>query len=146
MSGDKRTEISSERCVLDPRVQAVGVGTAVNVINDDKVLHKLVFTKFGTNDTLLVTPFFNSGEIVATERLAKTAGMVEVKCAQHPWEHGFIAVFDHPYYAVTEDDGTFKIDSLAPGSYKLMIWREGESKPTEQQVQITAGGTARIAR
>lgn len=146
MPADKRTEISSERCVLDPRVQAVGVGTAVNVINDDKVLHKLVFTKLGTNDTVLVTPFFNSGEIVATERLAKAAGIIEVKCAQHAWERGFIAVFDHPYFAVTEDDGSFKIDSLAPGSYKLMIWREGEAKPTEQQVQITAGGTASVTR
>ena len=142
---EKRAEISSDNCILDPRVQAVPVGTTVNVINDDKVLHKLIFTKFGTNDTLVVAPFFNSGQIVATERLAKAPGIVEVRCADHPWEHGFIAVFDHPYFAVTEDDGSFKIDSLAPGSYKLMVWREGLAKPTEQQVQVAAGGTATIA-
>jgi plastocyanin len=141
---EKRAEISSDNCVLDPRVQAVTVGTTVNVINDDKVLHKLIFTKFGTHDTLVVAPFFNSGQIVATERLAKTPGMVEVKCVDHPWEHGYIAVFDHPYFAVTEDNGTFKIDSLPPGSYKVMIWREGLSKPVEQQVQVAAGGTAAI--
>ena len=142
---DKRAEISSDNCILDPRVQAVTVGTTVNVINDDKVLHKLIFMKLGTNDTLVVTPFFNSGQIVATERLAKTPGMVEVKCADHPWEHAYIAVFDHPYFAVTEDDGSFKIDSLAPGSYKLMVWREGLAKPTEQPVQVAPGGTATIA-
>lgn len=142
---DKRAEISSDNCILDPRVQAVVVGTAVNVINDDKVLHKLIFTKFGTHDTLVVAPFFNSGQIVATERLAKTPGMVEVKCTDHPWEHGFLAVFDHPYFAVTDDNGSFKIDSLAPGSYKLMVWREGMAKPSEQQVQVAAGGTATIA-
>jgi plastocyanin len=146
LSVERRAEISSENCVLDPRVQAVTVGTTVNVINDDKVLHKLIFTKFGTHDTLTVTPFFNSGQIVATERLAKTPGLVEVKCVEHPWEHGFIAVFDHPYFAVTEDNGTFKIDSLAPGSYKLMVWHEGLAKPTEQQVQVPAGGVATIAR
>jgi hypothetical protein len=142
---DKRAELSSEKCVLDPRVQAVIVGTTVNVINDDKVLHKLIFTKFGTHDTLLVTPFFNSGQIVATERLAKAAGLVEIRCTDHPWEHGFIAVFDNPYFAVTEDNGSFKIDSLAPGMYKLMIWHQGFAKPTEQQVQIAAGGVASIA-
>jgi hypothetical protein len=54
-------------------------------------------------------------------------------------------VFDHPYFAVTEDNGSFRIDSLAPGSYKLRIWREGLEKPTEQQVEIAAGGTATIA-
>jgi hypothetical protein len=143
---EKRAEISSDNCILDPRVQAVTVGTTVNVINDDKVLHKLIFTKFGTHDTLVVTPFFNSGQIVATERLAKTSGLVEVKCVEHPWEHGYIAVFDHPYFAVTEDNGTFKIDSLAPGSYKLMVWHEGLAKPVEQQVQVAAGGTATVTR
>ena len=142
---EKRTEISSDDCVLDPRVQAVTIGTTVTVINDDKVLHRLVFTKLGTHDTLVVTPFFNSGQIVATERLAKTPGVVAVTCADHPWERGFIAVFDHPYFAVTEDNGSFKIDSLAPGSYKLKVWREGMEKPTEQQVQVAAGGTASIS-
>jgi hypothetical protein len=143
---EKRVEISSDNCLLDPRVQAVTVGTTVNVINVDKVLHKLIFTKFGTRDTLTITPFFNVGQIVATERLAKTPGMVEVRCVQHPWEHGYIAVFDHPYFAVTEDNGTFKIDSLAPGTYKLMMWHEGLAKPVEQQVQVAAGGVATITR
>jgi hypothetical protein len=143
---EKRAELSSDNCILDPRVQAVTVGTTVNVINDDKVLHKLIFTKFGTHDTLVVVPFFNSGQIVATERLAKTPGIVEVKCVDHPWEHGYIAVFDHPYFAVTEDTGAFKIDSLAPGSYKVMMWHEGMTKPAEQQVQVTPGGTATVFR
>lgn len=143
---DKRAELSSDNCLLDPRVQAVVVGTTVSVINDDKVLHKLVFTKFGTHDTLTATPFFNSGQIVATERLAKTPGIVEVTCVQHPWERGFIAVFDQPYFAVTEDNGSFRIDSLPPGSYKVMVWHEGLAKPTEQQVQVAAGGTATLAR
>jgi hypothetical protein len=146
MPVDKRAEVSSDNCILDPRVQAITVGTTLNVINDDKVLHKLKFTKFGTHDTLTVTPFFNSGQIVATERLAKTPGLVEIKCVEHPWEHGYIAVFDHPYFAVTEDNGSFKIDSLAPGSYKVMVWREGLPKPTEQQVQVAAGGTATFSR
>jgi hypothetical protein len=143
---DKRADLASERCLLDPRVQAVVVGTTVDVVNDDKLLHRLVFTRLGTHDTLTVTPFFNSGQVVASERLAKTPGIVEVRCVQHPWTHGYIAVFDHPYFDVTDNDGSFKIDSLPPGSYKLMIWHGGAAQPQEQQVQITAGGTARITK
>jgi hypothetical protein len=143
---ERRAEISSDDCLLDPRVQAVVVGTTVNVINDEKVLHRLVFTKLGTHETLTVTPFFNTGQIVASERLAKSPGIVEVRCARHPWTRGYIAVFDHPYFAVTEANGSFKIDSLPPGSYRAMIWHEGDAKPSEQAVQITAGGTATITR
>ena len=143
MPVEKRADLASEDCLLDPRVQAVVVGTTINVENDDKMLHKLVFTKLGTHDTLTVTPFFNAGQIVATERLAKTTGIVEVRCAQHPLTRAYVAVFDHPYFAVTDRNGTFKIDSLPPGTYKMMVWREGMVKPVEQQIQIAAGGMAK---
>ena len=141
---DRRADLSSEHCLLDPKVQGVVVGTTMNVINDEKVLHKLVFTKLGTHDTLTVTPFFNVGQMVASERVAKTPGVVEVRCARHPWTRAYIVVFDHPYFAVTERRGNFTIDSLPPGNYTLMIWNPGDAKPTERPVQITAGGQTRI--
>ena len=141
---EKRAELSSEDCLLDPLVQGVVAGTTMNVVNDDKVLHKLVFAKLGTHDTLVVTPFFNRGQMVTSERIAKSSGIVEVRCVQHPSTRGYIAVFDHPYFAVTEADGSFKIDSLPPGSYKLMVWRDGDAKPVERPIQITAGGVARV--
>jgi hypothetical protein len=141
---EKRLALSSEKCVLDPRVQAAVVGTTVNVFNDDKLLHKLVFIRAGTHDTLTVMPFFNEGQVVASERLAKTPGIVEIRCAQHPWTHGYIAVFDHPYFAVTEDDGSFKIDSLPAGKYTVNVWHEGMTKPATQTVQVGANGTAKL--
>ena len=140
---EKRTEVTSDKCALDPRVQAVVVGTTVNVTNDDRLIHKLVFIR-GARDTLTRMPFFNGGETVASERLATKPGIVEVRCAVHPWMRGYIAVFDHPYFAVTDGNGAFTIDSLAPGSYTMMVWHEGMSQPASQQVQISANGTAKV--
>jgi hypothetical protein len=141
---EKRSALSSEKCALDPRVQAVVVGTTVNVFNDDKLLHKLVFVRAGTHDTLTTMPFFNEGQVVASERLAKAPGIVEIRCVQHPWTHGYIAVFEHPYFAVTEDDGSFKIDSLPPGKYTVNVWHEGMTKPMTQTVQVAANGSAKL--
>ncbi len=140
---DKRKELASDNCALDPRVQAAVVGTTFNVFNDDKLIHRLIFLRAGTHDTLTVMPFFNSGQVVASERLAKTPGIVEIRCVQHPWTRGYIAVFDHPYFAVTEKDGSFKIDSLPPGNYKMMVWHEGAAQPVEQQIHVTTNGMAR---
>ncbi len=140
----RRIDLSSEDCVLDPRVQAAMVGTTVNVTNDDKLLHKLVFMPIGTEDTLTIMPFFNNGQVVPSERLAKQPGIVEVRCAFHPWTHAYIAVFDQPYFAVTGDDGNFKIDSLPPGTYKMMVWHEGAGKPIAQQIQVAANGSAKV--
>jgi hypothetical protein len=140
---DRRVEISTEHCVIDPRIQTAVVGSGINVFNEDRLLHKLVFTRAGTDDTLAVMPFFNEGQLVASTALARRPGVVEIRCAQHAWMHGYILVFEHPYYAVTSGDGSFKIDSLPPGTYKLMVWHEGAAKPLEKTVKVTAGGTAK---
>src|SRR5262249_27439317 len=59
LSDDKRADLSSEDCSIDPRVQAVSAGTTFNVDNDDKALHTLVFTTKNGHDTLTRMPFFN---------------------------------------------------------------------------------------
>jgi Carboxypeptidase regulatory-like domain len=141
---DKRVELDSEQCALDPRVQGAVVGSTVNVFNDDRLLHRLVFTRAGTHDTLSVMPFFSDGQIVASEKLAKRPGIVAVTCSLHPWTHGYIAVFDHPYFEVTEKNGKFSLDSLPPGDYKLMVWHEGMGTPIERKVTVTPGGNEKV--
>jgi hypothetical protein len=140
---EKRADLSSVKCALDPRVQAVVVGTTMNVYNEDRLLHTLIFTG-STRDTLTKMPFFNNGQMVASERLATKPGIVEVRCALHQWTHGYIAVFDHPYFAVTDANGAFTIDSLAPGRYKMLVWHEGMTQPVAQQIQVAANGTAKV--
>lgn len=136
---NKRVEMSTEHCAIDPRIQTAVVGSGINMFNYDRLLHKLVYMRAGTNDTVAVMPFFNDGQVVASTALAQKPGVIEISCTQHPWMHGYILVFDHPYYAVTSNDGSFKIDSLPPGSYKLMVWHEGAAKPVERPIKVTAG-------
>jgi hypothetical protein len=142
---DKRADLASENCSIDPRVMAVAVGTTFDVVNDDKALHTLLFTRTGGRDTLTRMPFFNAGQVVASERIAKVPGIVDVTCIQHPWTHASIAVFAHPYYAVTDASGHFAIDSLPPGNYQLMVWSPGMSKPQRQQITVTPGGDATVS-
>lgn len=141
---EKWIELSSRHCELDPRVEATVAGATVNVFNDDRLLHRLVFTRLGTYDTLTVMPFFDVGQVVADDRIAREPGIVEVRCAIHPWMRGFIAVFDQPYYDVTNDAGTFKIDSLPPGSYTVTVWHAGADTPVSRQVQVAAGAPTRV--
>jgi plastocyanin len=143
MPDEKRAELESVDCGLDPATLAITVGTTVNVINDDRVLHRLIFTRNDTHDTLTTMPFFNEGEVVASERLAKVSGVVDVTCVFHRSTHGRVAVFAHPYFAMTDDGGRFTIDSLPPGSYTLHVWPVGALRPTEQPITVAAGATAK---
>jgi hypothetical protein len=143
---DRRYELVSENCTLEPRVQGVVTGGTVNVFNDDRALHRLVFLRMGTNDTLQVMPFASSGQVVASERLTKTPGIVEVRCVQHPETRAYIAVFDHPYFTSADRGKEFSIDSVPAGSHTVMSWTEGQLQPTSHPVTLAAGsgGSVRI--
>jgi hypothetical protein len=53
-------------------------------------------------------------------------GIVTLTCeAGHPWMTAYILVADHPYTAVTGDDGTFVIEDVPPGTYRIRMWHEG---------------------
>lgn len=47
---------------------------------------------------------------------------VAIECNIHPWMKGWARVFDHPYYAVTDDDGNFTIKNAPAGEYRIKYW------------------------
>ena len=104
----------------------------------------LAARRLGTHDTLTVMPFTNSGEVVPSERLAKSPGVVEVECAIHPRERAYITAFDSPYFAIADPSGAFTIDSVPPGAYRVMAWAPGMTKPIEATAQVAAGGSATV--
>jgi hypothetical protein len=69
--------------------------------------------------------------------------MVIVKDADHPWPRAYLAVFDHPYFAVTKPDGSFTIEGVPPGKYKLVTWHERTGK-REQPVEVPATGATKV--
>ena len=138
LTNERRYELVNGNCGLQPRMQAVVIGGGINVTSEAGV-HRLVFLRAGTTDTLQTMPFTLDGSLVATERLTKTAGVVEVKCAQHANEKAYIAVFDHPYFGVASSGDKVTLESVPPGDYRVMTWHEG--MPTPTTVQTRVGGT-----
>ena len=57
---------------------------------------------------------------------------------------GFIHVFDHPYYAVTNEQGTFSIPDLPAGNYVLTAWHE-DGGIKSQEITVPESGEARGA-
>jgi hypothetical protein len=142
---ERRTEIVNEDCRLVPRVQAVVAGTTVNVRNEDRLAHTTRFLRGGVGgDTLGTVPLTDDGQVVPNERLATKSGMIAALCAQHPWTRGYIAVFESPYFAVTDESGMFRIDSVPPGKYHLVVWHERGESQIEREVEVTAGGRSQV--
>ena len=51
----------------------------------------------------------------------------------------WVVVAEHPYYAVTDASGAFRITGVPPGKYRLRMWQEALGERT-QEVQVGAQG------
>jgi hypothetical protein len=52
--------------------------------------------------------------------------------------YAYANVVNHPFYAVTKEDGTFEIKGLPAGTYTIEAWHERLGTQT-QQVTIADG-------
>jgi plastocyanin len=130
--------VEQKDCMYTPRTMGIQAGGSVEVKNDDKTTHN-VHTYKGQESQ------FNQGQPPGTPDIklpekGKTydEGVITFKCDIHKWMAGYGVVTDHPYFAVTSDDGTFKLDKLPPGHYKLEAWHSTFGSKT-QDVDVADG-------
>ena len=118
---DTPVVIDQNGCTYAPHVLALMVGQPLKFLNSDGVLHNL-HTLPEENDEFNVTMPKFLKETIRTFEYAE--GMFPIKCDVHPWMGGFVAVLDHPFFAVTQKDGVYKIEGLDPGDYEIEFWHE----------------------
>ncbi len=113
--------LDQKGCRYMPHVSGVQVGQTLKITNSDDTLHN-VHALEGAN------PEFNQGQPFKGMEIEKTFDnpevMVRFKCDVHPWMGAYMAVLDHPFFAVSGTDGSFTIDGLPPGEYELEAWHE----------------------
>jgi hypothetical protein len=143
VSLEKRIELESDHCLLTPRVQGAFLGGAVNVIAHDEFRQHLRFIAGGEKQPRAAVLLGKDEQVIPSELPLKTPGLVIIRDLDHSWPRAFIAVFDHPYFAVTKPDGTWSIDQVPPGTYTLVAWHERTGR-SEQQVTITANSATKV--
>lgn len=140
---ERRFDLANSNCTLDPYVQAISTNGTLNVSNDDKALHTNRFINVGTGQITGIAPFNDDGEVVPVDRFKEPAE-IEVVSDRHPWSHAWIAVLDHPYYVQTTASGTFSIDNVPPGRYRVRAWHPSLGF-ADDSVTVLAGQQASVA-
>lgn len=113
-------DLTNRKCNFVPHVQVVPVGSDLEIISADPVLHAT--HGFLGKRTVFSVTLPNQGDRV--KRPLKKSGVVRVECDAHGWMLGWIYVADNPYYGLTGKDGTFTITDVPPGAYTLVVWQE----------------------
>lgn len=140
---ERRFDLTNDGCTLDPYVQVISTSSTLNVSNDDRTLHTNRFINVGTGQIAGIAPFNDDGEVVPVDRFKEPAE-IEVVCEQHPWTHAWIAVLDHPYYAQTSAAGTFSIDGIPAGRYRIRAWHPALGF-ADDSVTVSAGQVTTVA-
>jgi hypothetical protein len=97
------------------------VGQQFVVVNSDPTTHN-------THPTPKANAEWNQSQSPGGAPLTHSFKRGEVffpfKCNQHPWEKAWLGVFDHPFFAITDADGNYRIEGLPPGQYAVVAWHE----------------------
>ncbi len=143
--GDKAFEVPStpvhidqEGCVYVPHIVGLQVGQRLEVTNSDPTLHN-VHPLPRENVEWNKSQAAGAGAI--GETFSKPEFMIPVKCNIHPWMRAYVNVVEHPFFAVTDENGAFSINGLPPGDYTLQAVHE-RFEPQEFQFTVAAGENA----
>ncbi len=107
-------------CQFLPRVFAVREGTTLDVKNSSPVSHNVNFKSELESFNETVPP----GKTKTTKPLKADNALITFECNIHPWMKGIGMVFDHPYFAVTDDAGNFTLDKVPAGKWRLVYRHE----------------------
>ena len=137
-------ELVQEDCRFRPHVLLVPQGGDLRVVNTDRIGHHV--RAAGPHIRLnVIQPRYVEKLLVpalAKEGLPETVS--EVWCDIHPWMHAHIVVEQHPYYAVTCEDGSFRLTGVPPWQYDLAIWHERLGDAT-RRVTVDPNGETSVS-
>jgi len=122
-----------------PHVLPILVGTTVDFVNSDGLLHNLhAYMRGETLFNIAMPKFLKKKSMVLQKE-----GPVLLLCDVHREMSAYIVVLQNPFFALTNEEGNFTIKDIPPGSYTVRAWHEN-LKPQSQEVKLMEGASATI--
>ena len=113
---EEAVAVDQRRETFVPHVVAVTAGTEVDFPNSDETYHNV----FSLSP---VRPFDLGRYAAGRSRSVRfdTPGIVRVFCDIHSHMSAFVLVFAHRFYAVTDEQGHYRIEGVPPGTYTVVV-------------------------
>lgn len=153
--------IEARDCLFQPWVTIVRNGHAVEVVNMDPVMHDIqgyetspeAGARVLFNTPLILNHQHQRGNIHAVHNHAPGKSLVGpiylnkgrrtfyMQCGFHAYMESWAMAVNNPYYAVTDDQGAFKIEDVPPGTYQMVVWHPQSGPGVTRTITIAPDGT-----
>ena len=117
-------QVEANVCQFLPFVTVVSDKRQLTVTNRDPVSHDIQGYAYDQDgvDIVLHRPSLKATGTTNIVHLVKGRKVFTMQCGTHPYMQNWGYAIDNPYYAVTDQDGTFSIGELLPGTYNVKAW------------------------
>ncbi len=141
---DKPVVLDQPRCLFMPRAVAVREGQELLAKNSSPVSHNIRWVgnpDFNEGGNVTIP----AGKSFAIKGLKAQPLPLLLQCNIHPWMSGRLAVYDHPYFVITDENGNFEIKLAPAGAQRLTAyheglgWRGGAKGKNGQEITVKAG-------
>lgn len=116
----KKVTLDQKNCEYHPHVLAFPVGSTVEILNPDGILHNIHSYSKVNSPFNMAQPKFKKSLTVKIDK----PEAVPVKCDVHGWMSGWLFSAENPYFAVTDKGGSFKLTDVPAGTYNVEVWHE----------------------
>lgn len=127
--------LDQKGCLYQPHVVGALTNQEIHILNGDDTTHNIHPVPTNNREWNKSQP---PGANKLVESFPREELLIPVKCNIHPWMRSYVGVLKHPFFAVTGEDGSFKIEGLPPGDYTLAAWHE---KYGTAETQLTLGAS-----
>jgi plastocyanin len=132
--------IDQRACLYRPRVVGARAGQVLQVKNSDDLLHNVHSLSAKGNSFNVSQP---KAGMVQQFKLKDEEVMLQIRCDVHSWMTTYVGVVTNPYFAVSNELGTFNIANVPSGSYTLHTWHERYGL-MKQSVRVQPGTTTTV--
>jgi Polysaccharide lyase family 4, domain II len=125
---EQRRHLDQKHCHYVPHILLVPQSADLEMKSSDATLHTIHMD--GAASFNLPFPFTDK----VVSRTMSTPGLINLRCnGGHVWMNAEMMVVSHPYYAVTDENGSFELTDVPPGTYQIVAWHEGWALTGKEQ-------------
>jgi len=135
--------LDNKGCLFEPYVMGLQAKQRIMFHNSDPILHNIHASSRNNQEFNIALYQYQKGHVndlntISPSFFSKPEVFVRVKCDVHPWMFAYIGVVSHPFFAVTDSEGTFRFPPGLPEGKYMVAAVHPKAGESVQEITVAA--------